>query len=112
MIAGHTALGFVMLGLLALALHLRSLPLPLFGAHRRPTDTTLGTAGRGVHGPHIAGVAVVDFAATVAAAAVLASVSRGSLVPWLVLLLTLAEGMHWLFGVPTSTFVWLFGEPD
>lgn len=106
---GRTAFYMLLGTLLLAALWLRGRPRPLFcSAVARPTDTTLGTAGQGLHELHLLGVAVADFVGTVVLATVYALVSRGSFVAWLVLLLTLGEVMHWYFGVPTATSEWLF----
>lgn len=107
--SGHVAFGYVFLVLVLVALWLRSRERPLFGARNVPQDTSLGTAGEGIHGGHIADVAVFDFVGTLVGAAALAWVSRGSVVPWLILLLVIGEVMHWAYGVPTATYTWFWG---
>lgn len=100
------------LGLVVLSLALRKRGSPLFRttSRRRETDVTLGTARQGIRRFRLVDVPVSDFTMTLAGAAFLARVSRGSLVPWLILLLVVSEAQHFFFGIPTSTQVWFFGE--
>ena len=109
---GKSAFAVVIVGLLVVALYLRRASLPLFQLdNHRPTDTSLGVANTGAHALHVAGAAAVDISLTFVAAAAYAAVSRAPVVLWLVVLLALGELMHWMYGVPTATYVWLFGNP-
>ena len=107
--SGHAAFAYVLVVLFLIALWLRSRGPPLLGARNVPQDTSLGAAGQGIHEAHVFDVAVFDFVGTVAGAAALAWVSKGSLVPWLVVLLIIGEVMHWAYGIPTATYTWLWG---
>jgi hypothetical protein len=111
--SGASACGFVLGVLLVLAVCLRSIVPPLIPLeNHRPTDTSLGLANEGAHSLHVAGAAVVDIVLTFAAATVFAVVSRAPVTVWLVVLLVAGETMHWAYGIPTATYVWLFGTPS
>lgn len=110
---GGAAFGLVLAGYLLLALRLRSVSPPLFPLEtHRVTDTSFGVANEGVHSYHVFGAAAVDTLLTFGAAAVFAGISRAPVIGWLVLLLVTGEAMHGAYGIPTATYVWLFGTPD
>lgn len=109
---GATGFALVLGFFLVVALYLRSLAPPLFPLeNHRPTDTSLGIANEGAHSLHIAGAAAVDTVLTFGAAALFSGISRAPVIVWLVVLLIAGETMHWAYGIPTATYVWLFGTP-
>ena len=110
---GGAAFALVVAIYLLLALGLRSVSPPLFPLEtHRVTDTSFGVANKGVHSYHVFGAAAVDTLLTFVAAAVFAGISRAPVIGWLVLLLVTGEAMHWAYGIPTATYVWLFGTPE
>jgi hypothetical protein len=96
--------------LLAIGLRLRGAPV-LVDLGRRSVDETLGAPGEGPHAAHVAGIAVVDLVVSIAFAAAYAWISKGSFIAWLILVLLAGEIVHGAYGIPTTTYVWLFGHP-
>ena len=97
-------------GMLALALACRARGRPLLWrtARTAPTDVSLGVPREGAHAARVAGAAAVDLAASAGFAALLAGISGGSTVAWLVAVLVSGEALHAGYGVPTPTQRWLF----
>ena len=111
MVSGRVAISicFVLLFIGAFLLRLRGAPV-LFKRADVVQDTSLGAAGTGVHAPHLGGVALADFGMTIVLSAALAAVSKGPFTFWLVITLVAAEIMHYVFGIPSATQRWLFGQ--
>ena len=99
-----------LLVILAILLRLKGSPI-LYQRSWPPADTSLGKSHEGVHKFHISDTAIFDMLGTVLMSLFFAFLSKGSVTFWLILLLLVSEIMHGVYGIPTSTQVWLFGSP-
>ena len=107
--SGKTTVYVSLILLVTVAFLLRVRGSPVLFQRNVPEDASLGMSHAGVHSCHIGGVAVVDFLFTVVLAGVLSAISKGPFTFWLILVLLIAEAMHYSFGIRTATQKWLFG---
>ena len=112
MIRGSTCFFVILVVYVGVALLQRWHGTPLLiNLGKRQADTTLGEPRKGVHTLRLGGMAFLDLAMTTVIAIAYTWLSQGSFIPWLVAFLVTGEVVHAVYGVPTTTYIWLFGQP-